>query len=277
MLKTRVLTAIALLLLLLGMVFLAGAAPWAVFAAVIALASCWEWSRLCGFRAGSKGLYLLLSGAIAGALAVLYLRGPAGVFANVAQASFVASAYFWIFAVPLWLGLQLRPEPWVGGLAGWIAIWPMWSAFVVLREAGPWLLLGVAALVWVADIAAYFVGRRFGRRKLAPSISPGKTWEGVAGALLGVLAYGAALFAWARTHPGAGAALLESPGAWLTALAMLALTVLSVQGDLFESWMKRGAGRKDSSGLLPGHGGVLDRVDALMPVLPVAALLLTFA
>jgi len=277
MLKTRVLTAIALLPLVLGMLFFAGAAAWAVFAAAIALVSCWEWSRLCGFGAGAKALFLVLSGAIAGALATLYLRGPAGVFANVAQAAFVASAYFWVFAAPLWLALRLRPEPWAWGLAGWVALWPLWAALVVLREAGPWLLLAVAALVWVADIAAYFAGRRFGRRKLAPSISPGKTWEGVAGAVAGVAVYGAALGLHARVQGGPLEALFVPPAAWLTGLAMLVLTLLSVVGDLFESWLKRGAGRKDSSGLLPGHGGVLDRIDALTPVLPVAALLLAFA
>ncbi|MGE0355322.1 MAG: phosphatidate cytidylyltransferase [Burkholderiales bacterium] len=277
MLKTRVLTAIAVLPVVLGMLFLAGRAAWAVFAAALVLVSCWEWSRLCGFGAFSKGFYLALSGAIAGALATLHLAGPAGVFANVAQAAFVAAAYFWLFAVPAWLALGLRPEPWAAGLAGWLALWPLWAALVVLREASPVLLLATAALVWVADIAAYFAGRRFGRRKLAPAVSPGKTWEGVAGALAGVLAYAIALGLWSRAQGGPLETLFGPGTAVLTAAAMLALAALSVVGDLFESWMKRGAGLKDSSALLPGHGGILDRIDALTPVLPVAALLLAFA
>lgn len=277
MLKTRVLTAIALLPLVLGMLFLASPALWIAFAAAIALVSCWEWSRLCGFGPGARRLYLAASLALAAALAMAWLRGPEQVFANVAQASFVAAAYFWIFAVPAWLMLRLRPEPWASGLAGWFVIWPMWAALVVLREAGPWLLLAIAALVWAADISAYFAGRRFGRRKLAPAISPGKTWEGVIGALLGVLAYGVALDVFAHARPGPFTPLFDSAGGAITVLAMLALAALSVLGDLFESWMKRGAGRKDSSGLLPGHGGVLDRIDALTPTLPVAALLLSFA
>ena len=277
MLKTRVLTAIALLPAVLGLLFLAGPATWVAFATAIALVSCWEWSRLCGFGPGARRAYLLLSAAIAASLAFACLRGPERVFANVAQASFVASAYFWIFAVPAWLALRLRPEPWASGLAGWFALWPMWAALVVLREASPWILLAVTALVWVADIAAYFAGRRFGRRKLAPSISPGKTWEGVSGALLGVLAYGIALDVYAHARPGPLAPAFDHGGGALALLAMLALAALSVLGDLFESWMKRGAGRKDSSALLPGHGGVLDRIDALTPTLPVAALLLSFA
>jgi phosphatidate cytidylyltransferase len=277
MLKTRVLTAIALLPLVLGMLFLATPPAWLAFAAIIALVSCWEWSRLCGFGPGARLAFLVLSAAIAAAFAAASLRGPAQVFSNAAQASFIASAYFWVFAAPAWLALRLRPQPWVSGVAGWLVIWPLCAALVVLREASPWILLAAAALVWVADIAAYFAGRRFGRRKLAPAVSPGKTWEGVAGALAGVLAYGVALAAAAHARPGPLTPLFEPGSGAPAVLAMLALAALSVLGDLFESWMKRGAGRKDSSALLPGHGGVLDRIDALTPTLPAAALLLCLA
>jgi phosphatidate cytidylyltransferase len=277
MLKTRVLTAIVLLPLVLGMLFLAGRPSWVGFATLIALLASWEWSRLCGFGPVARAAYLLLSGSIGAALVAACLAGPPAVFANVAHASFVASAYFWIFAVPAWLGLRLRPEPWACGVAGWFVLWPLWSALVVLREASPWLLLACAALVWVADIAAYFAGHRFGRRKLAPAISPGKTWEGVVGAMLGVLAYGVALDVFTHQRPGPLAAPFEAAWGAVAVLAMLVLAALSVLGDLFESWMKRGAGRKDSSSLLPGHGGILDRIDALTPTLPAAALLLSFA
>ena len=125
MLKTRVLTAIALLPLVLGLLFLAGPALWAAFAAAIALVSCWEWSRLCGFAPGARRAYLAASLAVGAGLAFAFLRGPERVFANLAQASFIASAYFWIFAVPAWLALRLRPEPWASGLAGWFVIWPL--------------------------------------------------------------------------------------------------------------------------------------------------------
>lgn len=277
MLKTRVLTAIALLPVVLGMLFAAPPALWAAFVVAIALLASWEWSRLCGFRPVAQGAFLVLSAAVASALLAAYLGAPGRVFANVAQASFVAAAYFWVFAVPLWLVLRLRPEPWVTGLAGMLVVWPFWAALVVLREASPWILLAIAVLVWVADIAAYFAGRRYGRRKLAPAISPGKTWEGVLGALLGVLAYGVALDVGTHAWRGPVAPLFAFGWGAATVFAMLVLAALSVLGDLFESWMKRCAGRKDSSGLLPGHGGLLDRIDALTPTLPVAALLVSFA
>lgn len=277
MLKTRVLTAIALLPVVLGMLFLANPAGWVAFATALSLVACWEWSRLCGFGPGARAAFLAASVAIAMAAAAASLRAPAAVFANVSQAAFVASAYFWIFAVPAWLALRLRPEPWAAGLAGWFVVWPMWAALVVLREASPWILLAAAATVWVADIAAYFAGRRFGRRKLAPAVSPGKTWEGVAGALAGVLAYGLALDAFAHARPGPVTAIFAAAAGLPAVAAMLALAALSVVGDLFESWMKRGAGVKDSGRLLPGHGGVLDRIDALTPTLPAAALLLALA
>ena len=124
---------------------------------------------------------------------------------------------------------------------------------------------------FAADIAAYFGGRAFGRRKLAPSISPGKTWEGFAGALVATAAYGLVWFAFARQHSPSIVRDLPGTAGWMVAL-VICLAALSVIGDLFESAMKRQAGLKDSGKILPGHGGVLDRIDALTPVLPVAAL-----
>jgi phosphatidate cytidylyltransferase len=153
-------------------------------------------------------------------------------------------------------------------------LWPTWLALVVLRDASPWVLLAVAALVWAADIAAYFAGKAFGKVKLAPSISPGKTREGVFGAIAGVVAYGLILdfVAHAYVTP---LERIFAPALGIPAIvAMVVLTGLSVVGDLFESWMKRGAGIKDSSRLLPGHGGILDRIDALTSTLPLAALAL---
>jgi phosphatidate cytidylyltransferase len=276
MLRTRVITAVVAVLVLLGMLFLASAAVWATFALALSLIACWEWSRLCGFRSGAAGVYLVLSGAAGGALLTLYLRAGDVLFRNVAEAGFAAATCFWIFAVPAWLALRLRPAPWAAGLAGWLVLWPAWAALVELRQAGPWILLAVAALVWVADIAAYFAGHRFGRVKLAPEISPGKTREGVFGALLGVLAYGVVLDVIAHLQPGPITAIFAGHGGVLALAAMVALALVSVLGDLFESWMKRGAGLKDSSALLPGHGGLLDRIDALTSALPVAAFMLSF-
>jgi phosphatidate cytidylyltransferase len=148
---------------------------------------------------------------------------------------------------------------------GWVVLLPTALAMLDLRAEAPqpWWLLGVMAMVWVADIAAYFSGRKFGKNKLAPSISPGKTWEGVAGAMLGVLVY----------------VILVMNISGMTqrySLVVFAMAgvALSVMGDLFESAIKRQAGVKDSGTLLPGHGGLLDRIDALTSTLPIAALLL---
>ena len=276
MLKTRVLTAVVLLPVVLGLLFAGSDRAWTLFALALALLASWEWSRLCRFGQVA-GIAYQAAGTAAGlVLAILWQFEPAR-FSPVAQALYVASTYFWVFAVPLWLRLKLRPAPWVAGLAGWLVIWPLWAALVELRAASPWLLLAIAALVWIADIAAYFSGRRFGRVKLAPAISPGKTWEGVLGALVAVLAYGILLDVLAHAQTTILSPFFDGLGGAVAIAGMLALAALSVVGDLFESWMKRGAGRKDSSSLLPGHGGVLDRIDALTPTLPVAALMVSFA
>lgn len=274
MLLTRVITAVALMPLVLGMLFLANAPVWGLFALLIALLSCWEWSRMCGLTPAGRGLYLAASAAI-GAFAWLLLMGRApGDFGTASMTAFILAGLFWLAAAPLWLARKLRPSPSTCAVAGWLVIWPMWFALVTLREASPWLLLALAALVWVADIAAYFAGKRFGRHKLAPAVSPGKTWEGVAGGMAGVAVYALVLGAVAGRGDAPLARIFE-PGSGIPALlAMLVLTAVSVVGDLFESWMKRGAGLKDSSRLLPGHGGILDRIDALTSTLPIAALAL---
>jgi len=271
LLRTRVITAVAVLVVLLGMLFFAPPAAWSLFMLLVALVACWEWSRMS--RLGSRGqsIYLFLSGALGAGFWLMYERDPSGSFAHAAARAFLCAAIFWIAFVPVWLARRARPSPFACALAGWLVMWPTWFAFVALRDAGPWLLLAVAALVWIADIAAYFSGRAFGRRKLAPAISPGKTWEGVYGALAGVAAYGIALAWISHVWPLPFSDLFVTESSVGIIAVMLALTAVSIVGDLFESWMKRGAGLKDSSGLLPGHGGVLDRIDALTSTLPVAA------
>jgi phosphatidate cytidylyltransferase len=182
------------------------------------------------------------------------------------------SAAFWILVVPLWFRFKwtLAGNDFFGYLLGALVILPTWAAMVALHAVGTWLLLAAMALVWVADISAYFAGRAFGKHKLAPTISPGKTWEGVAGAVVGVLIYGGAVLTFS---PLAGKLPLAQP---VLILLLVLLTAVSVMGDLFESLLKRQAGIKDSSNLLPGHGGVLDRIDALTSTLPLAALILHF-
>ena len=274
MLLTRVVTALAILPVVLGMLFLASPAAWALFMLVIALLACWEWSRMCGLTPAGQGLYLAASGAIGAFLWLMYLKVVPGNFAAMALTGFIIATAFWVLGAPLWLAQRMRPSPSTCAAAGWIVAWPAWLAFVVLRDTSPWLLLALAALVWVADIAAYFAGKRFGRHKLAPAVSPGKTWEGVAGAIAGVAVYGVVLCEIADHYQTPLTSLFEPSWGVPAILAMLALVGVSVVGDLFESWMKRGAGLKDSSHLLPGHGGVLDRIDALTSTLPVAALAL---
>ena len=169
--------------------------------------------------------------------------------------------------------------PWLRWPLGLAGLWLAWLALAQARVIGINFLLSVMCVVWVADISAYFAGRAFGRRKLAPTISPGKSWEGVAGGVAGVLLL-ASGWLWLDGHFS-----LDSPSLFLLLrqrleiggllLATLLLTALSVMGDLFESLVKRAAGAKDSSALLPGHGGVLDRVDALLPVLPAALALIS--
>jgi len=149
-------------------------------------------------------------------------------------------------------------------IVGWLLLVPSWYGALLLHH-NPRMLLALLAVVWVADSAAYFAGRRFGRHKLAPAISPGKTWEGVGGAFAGVLLYGLLLQRVVLPEE----AVLQG-GAFYVLLT--AMTVLGIVGDLFESWMKRQAGVKDSGTLLPGHGGVLDRIDALTAAIPFAAL-----
>jgi phosphatidate cytidylyltransferase len=276
LLRTRVITAVIVLLILVGMLFFASAPAWSLFMLAVALAACWEWSRMAGLSPRGQSLFLFLSGVIGAAFWLLYARDAEGAFMAAASTAFVFAAVFWIVVAPFWLARKARPDAFTCAIAGWIVVWPTWFAFVVLRDASPWLLLAVAAVVWVADIAAYFAGKRFGRHKLAPAISPGKTWEGVYGALAGVAFYGLVL-AWivnAHSTPLSG---VLGPSLGLPVIAaLLALAALSVVGDLFESWMKRGAGLKDSSSLLPGHGGILDRIDALTSTLPLAALAISW-
>jgi phosphatidate cytidylyltransferase len=275
LLRTRVITAVAILAVLIAMLFFASALVWSLFVLGVALLGCWEWSRMAGLTPRGQGLFLFLSGVLGAAFWLLYARAGDTAFMSAAATAFLLSTVFWIIAAPLWLAKKARPAPLACAVAGCLVVWPTWFAFVVLRDASPWLLLAIAALVWVADIAAYFSGRRFGKHKLAPAVSPGKTWEGVYGALVGVTLYGIVLSWIAHARPTPLSAIFGDALGLPVIACMLALTALAVVGDLFESWMKRGAGLKDSSSLLPGHGGILDRIDALTSTLPVAAFALS--
>lgn len=278
MLRQRVLTALVLLAILLPTLF--WGAPW-MFSALMLLfiaAGGWEWGRLNGLATpGAWGLGALCAAVCLGVL-----------FAGGLNHSWLPlwglGALFWIVwgawilhaGVPRWATIP-RSIRLVGGV---MALCLAWLAMAQARQQGVHFLLSVLSLVWAADIFAYFAGRTFGlrftRQKLAPSISPGKSWEGVWGACIGVLLL-SLLWAHLEVRWGAETASfyrrLAAAGVLPMVLALAVMVALSIVGDLVESLIKRSAGVKDSSQLLPGHGGVLDRVDALLPTLPLAMFL----
>lgn len=272
MLKQRIITALLLLAVLLPALFAAALWPFALLVLLMIGAAGWEWGRLNGLGAGGA---LALGGLVAAGGLAAYALGWPG----------VAPGGAWWFATAAWV----LGGAWIlrRGVAGWpalnaslrwllgaVLLWGVWLAMVAAKARGVNFLLSVFTLVWAADIAAYFGGRAFGRRKLAPGISPGKSWEGVWSGMAGVLMLAVV---WVTLDRLTGQSvsslysqLLERLGFVGLAVALLFLTAMSVVGDLFESLVKRSAGAKDSSALLPGHGGVLDRIDALLPVFPLA-------
>lgn len=256
MLKQRILTALILIPLMLIMLFYSGSALWAMFAALIVLLALWEYSRLAGFTFEQQVSYL-------GGTTFFMLTAMAG---NWQLPAFVWAIVFafWLVVMPMWLHYKWKVAANARGMAvGWLLMLPFWFALVQLRELGASRLLAIMVLVWLADSAAYFVGRVFGKTRLAPVLSPKKSWEGVAGGLIAVLIY----MTLARS-----AGWLGFDTSWFaTMLAATVLTSVSIGGDLLESWLKRAANIKDSSNLLPGHGGVFDRVDSLIAVLSVYA------
>ena len=271
MLKSRVLTALSLLAAFLACVFLLPDAAFAALAGILATLAAWEWAGLTSFV--SRARY-----AFAAAFALVYALLALGFATQHLDQTLAAALYglatgFWLLVAPAWLarGVQMESRS-LAVTIGALVIIPAALAMAGLRERSPALLLALLALVWIADSAAYFAGRRFGRHKLAPAISPGKTWEGLAGGLAASIAY-AIILAIAAPR---GLPALEGV-AWAGyALAGALLCALSVVGDLFESAVKRGAGVKNSGSLLPGHGGVLDRIDSATSTLPVAALAMFF-
>jgi phosphatidate cytidylyltransferase len=277
MLRQRVITALVLVALLLGALLAHSQWPFALLMLVLIAAAGWEWARLN--QAGS-GQALAMGGTVGLACLVALFAGwplqaPSAVW-WLASALWVAGGFVALRAGPAAWPQLPQAARWALGL---VAVWAAWLAVAHARVVGINFLLSVLCLVWMADVAAYFGGRAFGKRKLAPSISPGKSWEGVWSGMVGVLLL-AGLWMWIDTSfsvdgPSLYSRLWQSLGPAGMLLALLALCGLSVAGDLVESLVKRAAGAKDSSQLLPGHGGVLDRVDALLPVLPAALALLT--
>ena len=216
MLRTRVITAVAILLVLVGMLFFASALVWSLF--VLADRA----RRLLGMVAHVRacrrgaGVFLFLSGAAGACFWLLYARGAEWPFIAAASTAFIVAAVFWIVAAPLWLAKKARPGPSACALAGWLVVWPTWFAFVVLRDASPWLLLAIAALVWVADIAAYFAGPALRQAQARSRDQPGQDLGRRVGALAGVVLYGIVLSWLAHAYPtpfsSLSAARLGVPG-----------------------------------------------------------------
>lgn len=261
----RLATAIVLLAACISALLLLPNFWWTALLLPVLLAASREWAALAGLQGAAR--WILAGFVLAPAVAAWLLI--AGYPAALETAIYVAGCAFWLLVAVPWLARHWQVNSQlIMGCAGWMVMVPAWLALARL-QSDPGRLLAVLAIIWVADTAAYLSGRAWGRHKLAPSISPGKTWEGIAGGAAAVAVY---YFVLSRVVPdwgwwkgGGGAALFAG------------VAVMSVIGDLFESAIKRRAGVKDSGSLLPGHGGVLDRIDSLTAALPLAAILLPYA
>ncbi|MCZ6890252.1 MAG: phosphatidate cytidylyltransferase [Gammaproteobacteria bacterium] len=268
MLKQRIITALVLAPVILGAVVFLPQRYFELFFGVLAALGLYEWANLAGFASvRSKLLYVFAASAVT--MVVLYLPG----WWNWALA---AGGLFWLCAVVIVIafGRANRAKALVAN-RGWTVgtgVLVFTATLVGLatlksQVSGHWLVIWALSVVWSADIGAYFAGRAFGRHKLAPRVSPGKTWEGACGGVAASVLVGAG-FALAMQWPG-------SVTDWI--LISGALAIVSIFGDLYESAMKRAHGVKDSGALLPGHGGVLDRIDAILAVVPIFALWFAWA
>jgi len=276
MLKQRVITALVLLALLLPALVAETAEPLAGLALILIAAAAWEWGCLNGFDMRSS----LRVSAVCVILCLLTwsarwaYESPANIWTFTGASWVLIAAWLIRHGMSRWRLISR----WLRLSVGVLALWLSWLAIFQAKVLGVNFLMSLLMLVWMADVAAYFSGRAFGRRKLAPAISPGKSWEGVWGGMVGVLLM-ACIWIWADANYAFESqslyTRLYSHGWFFLLLATVFLTMMSVAGDLVESLVKRSAEMKDSSHLLPGHGGVLDRLDALLPTLPLAMMLIS--
>lgn len=269
MLKIRVITVLLLLPLFLAALFYLPVQGWVLLILLVTTFAAWEWARLAQMRESAEWLFVI--SVIASCLVLVptlrLLDGvPAG---NLSLAIYAVALVFWLLAAPLWLAFKWRLNKIGLALSGLLVLVTAWLALVQLREIAALLVLWLLSVIWVADTAAYFCGKKFGKRKLAPKISPGKTLEGVYGAFFAVSVYAIAIIAVSGNH--SVSAFGKVVPAYLLLAAHWLITGLSIVGDLFESMLKRQAGVKDSGTALPGHGGVLDRIDGLISSLPAMA------
>ena len=262
MLKTRIITAIVLVAVFTPALFMLSNPYWAYGMLAMTLLALNEWARMIQFPTKQRTIYLVLA-AVAGLIAVQMLQqqGFHWFFFQSLHIFFIV-ALFWTLIVPIWLAKKWLVNKYALALLGLLLMTSIWLALICAKGADPILLLALLATIWIADCAAYFVGKNFGKHKLAPTISPGKTWEGVFGALVAATFFGVVLYFAYNINNFAIFPLL-----WL-------ITGFGVIGDLFESMLKRQANIKDSGYLLPGHGGILDRIDGIIPSLPIAILMI---
>ena len=271
-LATRVVTAAVLVVAVLCALFLLPPLAWGIVVLVVIGAGAHEWAKLIGL-AGLRSM-LFLGITVAAGVALLAGATP---FASVGWPEAIVivacglATVFWIAVGTPAVLMNWQPRStWARGVAGMVVLLGAFVAVVELQAQSPWLVLAAMAIVWIADTAAFFVGRRYGRHKLAPEISPGKSWEGACGAIAAVVIYALLLVPLAPRAGVNGSIDARSIAAWIAFVVVL--TALSIVGDLHESLLKRRAGVKDSGALLPGHGGVLDRTDALLAAMPPIAL-----
>ena len=256
MLISRILSAIVMLIVFLSSMFLFSGRYFSFVIYIPSLLALHEWSKLLYFKSNEKKIFLAIS------LALIYFIDQCLNYGDSRLILLIASI-FWLCIAPLFLIFKINLKNFFfSSFIGWVLVMPLIISLNYLIELSPWVVLLVLSTIWLADSSAYFFGKQFGKRKLAPSISPGKTWEGFLGALFVV-----SLFSIAMTYFG-------FVNSYMCILFFNLILILSVEGDLFESYIKRMAKVKDSGDLIPGHGGVLDRIDSLCSSLPFATLIL---
>ncbi|MDO8960883.1 MAG: phosphatidate cytidylyltransferase [Methylophilus sp.] len=262
MLRTRILTALALLAGFIPALFYLNDLSWSCLMLAFSLLALYEWTNLIGLSKKPAYAYLLTSFIVAMYI-IWQMTLNFHLFFYHALTLFAVATLFWMVCVPIWLAKGWVSKNVLINMAiGWLLLGSLWLALVSAKRIDPWLLLIIISTIWIADSAAYFAGKQFGRHKLAPNISPGKTWEGVIGALIAVSLFACILLKFTPNQD------------WVIVPGLCVVAILGVYGDLLESKFKRQANLKDSGQLLPGHGGILDRIDGVIPALPVAILMI---
>ena len=256
MLISRILSAFVMLLVFLSSMFLFSGRYFSFMIYIPSLLALFEWSKLLYFRSHEKKIFLIIS------LILIYFIDQ-HLDADNSRLILLIASVFWLCIAPLFLLFKINLKNFfLSALIGWVLVMPLIISLNYLIQLSPWVVLLVLTSIWLADSGAYFFGKQFGKKKLAPTISPGKTWEGFLGALFVVSSFSIAV-----TYFG-------FVNSYMAIFFFNLILVLSVEGDLFESYIKRMAKVKDSGDLIPGHGGVLDRIDSLCSSLPLATLIL---